>query len=166
MQFVPAAALGWPGLLVAENWEVIGVGCLGPDDRIVQYVTVRMHLMTGNDGPVRIAKQARVHPGKVPEIREVLDLPRRVAPPAVWTGGHDRPAVVLELGHLGQWPARLFERNPDKPVTLLRAKRRHARFRWHPERVRQLRDRDAAPIGVITPAVIGAHDLIAVDRAE
>src|SRR5258708_13649681 len=119
VQLVPAAALRRACLLVTEDGEIIGVGRLWPRDRVAQYMSFGMHLMTGNDGAVRIAEQARVHPGKVPEVGEVLDLPRRVATPAVRTSGDDGPVVILELGDLGQRPARLRHPHPAKSETPL-----------------------------------------------
>ena len=166
VQLVAAAPFRRPGLLVAEDREVVAVPGLRPHDRVVQHVALGAHLVPRHHGPVRIAQQAGVHPGEVTEVGEVLDLARGVALPGVRPGRDHGPVAVLQLGHLGQRPARLLQRGPDQAVAFLRAERGHPGLGRDPRRVLELRDRDAAAVGVVAPAVVGAHDLVAGHPAQ
>ena len=103
---------------------------------------------------------------EVAEVGEVLDLARGVALPGIRPAGHRVPVVGLELGNVGERPARILERDPDDPVALLAAKRRRARLGGNARRVGQLRDGGAGAARPVPPAVVGADDLVAFDRAE
>ena len=140
VQLVAAAALGRLDDLVAEHRELLVRRSLGPDDLVVEDVAVRRDLVARDDGPLRVAEQPRVHEREVAEVGEVLDLARRVARPPVRPAGDGRPGRILELGNLGQRPARLLERDPDHPVALGAGERRRARLGRHPGRVGELRD--------------------------
>ena len=107
-----------------------------------------------------------MHEREVAEVGEVLDLARGVARPPVRPAVDGRPGGILELGNLGQRPARLLERNPDHPVALGAGERGRARLGGHARRVGELRDPGAGSVGAVAPAVVRAHDLVALDRAE
>ena len=122
--------------------------------------------MAGHDGPLRVAEQARMDEREVAEVGEVLDLARGVARPPVRPAVHGHPGGILEFGNLGQRPARLLERDPDHPVALRAGERRGPGLGRHPGRVGELRDPRAGAVGAVAPAVVGAHDLVALDGAE
>jgi hypothetical protein len=103
---------------------------------------------------------------EVAEVGEVFHLARGVAAPLVRPAEDGAPGVRLELGHLGQRPARLVKRDPDDPVALLAPERPRARLRRDSRRFLELRDQRAGPVRPVAPAVVGADDLVALDRAE
>jgi hypothetical protein len=107
-----------------------------------------------------------VNPGKVPEVSEVLHLPRGVALPPVRSSAHGGPGVVLQFRNLWKRPARLPEGCPHDPVPFQRAVSRYPCLGRHPRRVSELRDRDAAAVGCVPPAVVRADDLAAPDPAK
>jgi hypothetical protein len=166
VQFVAAAPFRRPGLLVAEDREVVAVGGLGPDDLIAQHVAVGADLVLGHHRPLRIAEQPRVDPGEMPEVGEVLHLPGRVALPAVGPGGHEHPVAVLQFRDLGQGPARLLQRDPDQPVPLLDRERPDPGLGRDRRRVFLLRDGHAPAVGPVAPAVVRADQLVALDPAQ
>jgi hypothetical protein len=101
VQLVAAPALGRLDDLVAEDRELRVRRSLGPDDLVAEDVAVGRDLVAGNDGPLRIAEQARVDEREVAEVGEVLDLARCVARPPVRPAVDGRPGGILELRHLG-----------------------------------------------------------------
>ena len=132
----------------------------------MQDVAVRLDLVLLHDRPLRIAEQARMDEREMAEVGEVLHLARGVAAPLVRAAEDGAPLVRLELRHLGQRPARLLESDPDDPVALLAAEPLRARLARDPRRVLELRDQRAGAVRPVAPAVVGADDLVALDRAE
>src|ERR1700722_4052238 len=129
-------------------------------------MALRAHLVARHHWPGRIAEQARMHPGEMPEVGEVLHLTSRVAAPRVGPGGYHRPASLLQSTYLWQRPARLIERDPDQAVTFLHGERLHPGLGWHPGRISELRNRGAAAIAAVPPAVVGADEFVAAPPAE
>ena len=103
---------------------------------------------------------------EVAEVGEVLDLAGGVARPPVRAAVDGRPRGILELGNLGERPARLLERDPDHPVALGAGERRRTRLGRYAGRVGKLRDPRAGSVGAVAPAVVRTHDLVALDGAE
>ena len=132
----------------------------------MQHVSLGADFVPGNHRPVRITQQSRVDPREVPEVGEVLHLPRGIALPAVRPGGNHRPGPVVEFRHPGKRPARLFQGDPHQAVALLGAERPDPRLSWHAGRILQLGDGYATPIRSITPTVISTDELISADPAE
>ena len=75
VKFVPADALGGHHIIVGEHRKLLGVLRFGSDNRVVQDVAGNLDAVIVHDGAVDVAQQPRMHPGEVPEIGEVLDLP-------------------------------------------------------------------------------------------
>ena len=132
----------------------------------MQHVALGGDLVARHHRPVRIPEQPRVHPGEMAEVGEVLHLAGGVAAPPVRARRHQRPGPVLQFRHLGQRPARLRQRDPDQPVPLLALERADACLARHPGRVLQLGYRGAAPVGAVSPAVVGADQFVAADPAQ
>ena len=107
-----------------------------------------------------------MHPREVAEVGEVLELPGGVGAPRVRPGRDHRPAVVRQLGHVGERPARILERDPDEAVALDALERADPGLLRDAGRIGELRDERARAVGAVMPAVVRADDVVAVDRAE
>jgi len=167
VQFVAAAPFRRARLLIAEHREVLAVGRLGADDLIPQHVAGGVHLVRRDHRPLRVAEQPRVDPGKVPEVGEVLHLPRRVAAPPVRPGGDNRPlAACFQLGDFRERPPRLLKRYPDQPVPFLYPERPDPGPDRDRGRILLLRDRRAPAVRAVPPAVVGANQFVALDPAQ
>src|SRR4029077_5280970 len=117
-------------------------------------------------GPRWVAQEPGVHEREMPEIGEVLDLPRGVRVPRERPGRDGAPGPGFELGDFGQRPARLVERDPNQAVSLEAPEAHRASLGGHLGRIAQLRDGDARTVRVVPPAMIGADDLILLYGAE
>ena len=129
-------------------------------------MAVGADLVSGHDRPLRIAQKSRVHPGKVSEVREVLDLARRVALPGIRPTSDQLPAAGVELGHLRNRKPRFVARHPDQPAPLDAQVRRDASLRRDPGRLFQLRDKRADPGAVVVPAVIRTDEVVTLHATE
>src|SRR5207302_7762544 len=146
--------------------EVVGVRRLRADDLVAKHVPVDLDLVPRHDGPLRVAEQARMDEGEVAEVGEVLDLPRGVTAPLERAAEHRSPLLRLELGNLGERPARVVESDPHQLEALLARERGRTRLGWNAGRILELRDQRARAVGPVVPAVVGADDLVVLNGPE
>ena len=152
-------------LLVAENGEVIRVGCFGADHGVVQHVPAGLYLVLGYDRTLRVAQEPRVDPREMAEVGEILDLPGGVALPVERAGENDFLLVVFQLGQLGQRKNRVSESHPDDPVAFQGPVAGNPCLGWNPG-IGLLRNFDACALGVVVPSMVRARQAVILERAQ